>query len=164
MEWDSTGRPSYPTYWMMMARTAALRADCTRAQFGCVIVDTHNRLCSTGYNGSPPKGPSCLKGECPRGTQTFEETPSFRQGNHDYSDCVSLHAETNAIVWADKARCRGAIMYLHGGYPPCDMCWKMIRAAEIFAVVWGTPENYEMELAESYPNPMDNDNSEVINV
>lgn len=44
------------------------RADCTRRKVGAVIVEPHrHRVIGLGYNGSEPGGPSCLKGECPRG-------------------------------------------------------------------------------------------------
>lgn len=44
------------------------RADCTRRKVGAVIIasDRHN-IIGAGYNGAGPGGPSCLKGECPRG-------------------------------------------------------------------------------------------------
>jgi dCMP deaminase len=60
-------RPDFDEYYMDIAQAVAKRGDCTRRQVGAVIVDLENRIVSTGYNGTPPGGPSCLKGDCPRG-------------------------------------------------------------------------------------------------
>lgn len=133
-------RPDWDSYFHGIARAVAARADCTRAQFGAVIVDTHRRIAATGYNGSPPGAGSCLAGECPRGTKTHEEHAGLEKGNNDYSDCIALHAETNAIANADAERCRGATLYLAriDGGPvlyPCNMCAKLVVAAGISRVV-----------------------------
>lgn len=136
---ENTSRLAWDAYFLDIARAVAARADCRRAQFGAVIVDTYHRIVATGYNGSPPGGKSCLAGECPRGLKTYEEAPSFVQGNHDYSDCISLHAEINALCNSSAERCRGGTIYI--GHidgpplPPCDMCGKAILAAGIARVV-----------------------------
>lgn len=136
----ATSRPAWDAYFLDIARAVAARADCRRARFGAVIVDTHHRIVATGYNGSPPGGKSCLAGECPRGLKTHEELPGHDSGNHDYSDCISLHAECNAVANSSAERCRGATIYigrLDGDpLPPCDMCSKMIQAAGIARVVY----------------------------
>lgn len=138
--WIVYKRPSWERYFLGIARAVAARADCRRACYGAVIVDTYNRIVSTGYNGSPPGEGSCLTGDCPRGMKTYEELPGQEKGNNDYSDCISLHAETNAVCNADVARCRGATLYLariDGGPSlyPCDGCKKVILAAGITRVV-----------------------------
>jgi dCMP deaminase len=129
-------RPSWNEYFLSIAAVVATRADCRRAQCGAVIVKDH-RIVSTGYNGSPSGGPSCLAGECPRGLKTLRELPGFAQGNHDYSDCVSLHAEQNAIAYASRFDTHGATLY--STTPPCDMCSKLIKAAGITEVI--TPKD-----------------------
>lgn len=127
-------RPDWPEYFLAIAKAVSARADCRRAQYGAVIVKD-NRIISTGYNGSAPGEPSCLDGGCPRGRMGFEEMPSFLEGNHDFSNCISLHAEQNAL-----ARCReqGDTIYISGSRPapPCDMCAKLIKAAGIERVVY----------------------------
>jgi dCMP deaminase len=134
-----SSRPSWDAYFLGIAEAVAARADCRRARFGSVIVDVHKRIVATGYNGAPPGGKSCLAGECPRGLKTYEETPGHHQGNHDYSDCISLHSEANAIANADHSRCRGGTIYIARlpgePLPPCDMCGKLILAAGIARVV-----------------------------
>ena len=120
-------RPGWDDYFLGIALAVSARADCTRAQHGAVIV-RNRRIVSTGYNGSPPGGPSCLAGECPRGLLTEDELPS---NSADYSNCIALHAEQNAIAYAREP---GDTVYVTG--EPCDMCGKLIRAAGITRVVW----------------------------
>jgi dCMP deaminase len=132
-----TSRPSWDDYFMGIALAVSARGDCRRRQIGAVIVDEERRIVSTGYNGAPPGEGSCLAGDCPRG---MSNVPRFTQGNQNHSDCISLHAEQNAIAWADRSRTRGATIYLAQldgqPVPPCDMCGKLIRAAGITRVVY----------------------------
>lgn len=130
-------RPDWEEYFLGIATAVAARADCRRARYGAVIVDTANRIIGTGYNGGPSGGPSCLRGQCPRGLLSAEEMP---HNSADYSDCVAVHAETNAIAYA-RGDCRGAVMYLaeaDGAHrPPCDACSKLIMAAGLRRVITG---------------------------
>lgn len=119
-------RPGWDAYFLAIAASVSARADCTRAQHGAVIVKDR-RIVSTGYNGSPAGGASCLAGECPRGRLSKDELPS----NHaDYSNCIALHAEQNAIAYTRE---HGDTIYITG--EPCDMCSKLIKAAGIERVV-----------------------------
>lgn len=132
-------RPTWDEYFMGIAAAVALRADCRRRRIGAVIVDADRRIVSTGYNGAPSGAGSCLAGDCPRG---LSDVPSFTQGNQNHSDCISLHAEQNAIAWADRSRSQGATIYIFQlglppgkSCPPCDMCSKLLKAAGISRVV-----------------------------
>lgn len=137
-------RPDWNEYFLGICQAVLARADCVRAQHGAVITK-HNRIVSTGYNGGPSGGPSCLKGECPRGQLSYEQLGGFEKGNHDYSNCISLHAETNAIAYANRHDTQGGTIYIDAA--PCDMCLKLIRAAGIVRVVYGMPDSYQvMEL------------------
>lgn len=130
-------RPDWDDYFLGIAKAVAARADCQRAKFGAVIVDQDRRIKSTGYNGSEPGGPSCLAGQCPRGTLSRDEMPGHTEGNHDFSNCISLHAETNAIAYAGQVP--GGTIYIASidreFVTPCDMCSKLISAAGIARVV-----------------------------
>jgi dCMP deaminase len=125
-------RPDWDTYFLNIAEAVATRADCRRAQHGAVIVK-NNRIISTGYNGSPPGGKSCLAGECPRGLLSQEQLAHL---SADYTNCIALHAETNAVAFASGADTAGATIYIAGGHAPCDMCSKLLSAAGITRVVY----------------------------
>lgn len=122
-------RPDWDTYFINIAREVASRADCRRAKHGCVIVKDR-RIVATGYNGSAAGGPSCLKGECPRGLLTTEQ---LAHNSADYSNCHALHAEMNAVAHANRHDTVGATAYITGR--PCDSCGKILQAAGIEKVV-----------------------------
>lgn len=123
-------RPCWDDFFLEIANAVSRRGDCRRAQIGAVIVKNH-RIVSTGYNGTPPGGASCLKGDCPRGLIDASELP---HGYPDYSNCISLHAEQNAIAYSNRSDTIGATIYLTTA--PCDMCTKLIKAAGITGVVF----------------------------
>lgn len=133
-------RPDWDAYFLNIAKAIAWRADCRRAKFGAVIVDAEQRIKATGYNGAPRKGGSCLAGECPRGLLSRAEQPSHFDGGlgaQDFSNCISLHAEMNAVAYAGHTP--GGVIYIaaldRDHCIPCDMCGKLIKAAGIERVV-----------------------------
>lgn len=121
-------RPSFDEYFATIAKAVSLRADCTRAQHGAVIVK-NSRIVSTGYNGTPSGSViSCAAGDCPRA----ESNVAHCEG--DYDRCISVHAEANAIVYANRADTDGATIYVTG--PACRGCQKLIAAAGIVRTVF----------------------------
>lgn len=125
-------RPDWDDYFLGITKAVAERGDCIRRPTGAVIVKDH-RIVSTGYNGTPAGGLSCLAGQCPRAQS------NVLHGDPDYSNCIALHAEQNAIAYANRFDTDGATIYLTSD--PCDMCSKLIRAAGITRVVYGEPLN-----------------------
>lgn len=121
-------RPDFDSYFLDGSRWVATRADCVRRQVGAIIVDTERRIVSAGYNGSPAGQPGCLSdGACPR---AFSDVVP---GSH-YGNCIAVHAEANAIVYADHERCRGGTMYV--SHEPCHECTRLIAATGIARVVF----------------------------
>jgi dCMP deaminase len=116
-----TQRPSWDDYFMGIAEAVSLRGDCTRRQVGCVLVDEEHRIIGTGYNGAEPGGPSCLAGECPRGRSDAPRT-------EDYSNCVAIHAEANALLFA-RTSALWATAYVSSEV--CDGCKKLLRGAGV---------------------------------
>jgi dCMP deaminase len=123
-------RPDWDDYWYVVAAAISRRADCSRRRVGAVIVDSGNRIISTGYNGSPPGGPSCLAGQCPRAASNVAPGSSYDTGP---GACIALHAEQNAIIWADPQRLNGATIYVTS--QPCDGCYRLIQGVGIGRLV-----------------------------
>lgn len=124
-------RPSVDAWALGIAQAVSTRGDCTRRQVGCVILDARRRAVSIGYNGAPPGAPGCLTdGACPRGRRSHEVTPPGAA----YDDCVALHAEQNALIWADPLRLQGAVVYVSTA--PCEWCLKLLRGSGVSRVVW----------------------------
>lgn len=128
-------RPSWSEYWLGVAKAVSARADCRRAQHGAVIVTADNRIVSMGYNGAP-RGVSlsCLAGDCPRGTLSYDEVASLSSYDSGPGRCFALHAEQNAVAYGDHDRMKGGSIYVTG--KPCLQCVKIICAAEITKVVY----------------------------
>lgn len=124
-------RPLWDEYFMDIAQVVATRGDCSRRQVGAVITDTENRIVSTGYNGSYSGGPSCLAGQCPRAASGVEPGSSYDTGP---GACIAVHAEANAILFADRVRLIDGTLYITE--PPCDGCLKLIRNTNLRAVAY----------------------------
>lgn len=126
---DSRDRPDWDEYFLGIAQAVATRADCTRRKVGAVIVKDR-RIVSTGYNGAPSGAVGCLDGACPRAHSDVPPMSSYDTGA---GSCISIHAEANAIVYADGLRTVGATLYCTD--EPCDGCKRLIAAAGIENVV-----------------------------
>ena len=123
-------RPNWDDYFSSIATVVSTRADCTRRQVGAVIVDTNHRILSTGYNGAPSGQPGCLSfGACPRGLKTYDEVSALSA----YDNCISIHAEANALLYA-RTSLVGATIYIT--CEPCKDCAKLIAGAGIVKVVF----------------------------
>jgi len=155
-----TTRPSWQDYYLGIADSVAVRADCTRRRVGAIVVKD-NSIISTGYNGAPPGEPGCLSdGACPRGrhykkTRYYEYSDTMTRGDYcggcdqpwpceftvapgsSYDTgpgaCIALHAEQNALIRAGD-RSQGATLFCTE--EPCEACMRLIRGAGIEAVVW----------------------------
>jgi len=128
-------RPTWDEYFLIIAQAVATRADCTRRQVGAVIVDTEHRIISTGYNGAPAGDPGCkTAGACPRGRQGTDAVAPGSSYDTGAGSCIAVHAEANALLYADGRATRGATLYCTD--QPCDGCARLIAGAGITRVVY----------------------------
>jgi dCMP deaminase len=130
-------RPTWDETWMSMATAISLRSRCVNRQVGAVIVTKENRPMAVGYNGPPAElntepvtetlysYPNIIQREvvvddcrnwCPRGGSSDRGT--------SYSNCVSVHAEANALLFADRRDYEGGTMYVTN--PCCWDCAKLV--------------------------------------
>jgi dCMP deaminase len=101
-------------YFTILAKTASLRSTCSRRRVGAVVV-SHDRLVSTGYNGSPSGLAHCDDVGC-----MMEDGRCKR----------TIHAELNAVLRAPT----GDTIYTTD--QPCFECTKAIIAAGIRRIVF----------------------------
>lgn len=127
-------RPSWHSYFLGIARAAAARSDCTRSQVGAVVVKGH-RVRSTGYNGAPAGMAGC--GTCPRSQSAVQPLTGDYDSPGSAGACVAVHAEVNAVLYADRADVVGSTVYVTR--EPCAACTKTCRAAGVEALVWPSP-------------------------
>lgn len=113
-------RPNWDDYFMAICRIVATRSSCDRLNAGAVLVK-HNRIISTGYNGSPVGLPHC------------DDAGHLLEEGH----CVrTIHAEHNALLQAavlGSTSTQDSTMYLL--YTPCIHCCKYIVACGVKRVV-----------------------------
>lgn len=125
---------------MRVAEELGKRSRCSRGKIGCVIVAPDNRPVTMSYVGPPPRFEpanfpnnqnSCVNW-CPRSQPEHEPQPG-------YVDCVSSHAEMNALARADYSMMAGGTAYVNGAV--CWMCAKALCAAGISRVVMKVHES-----------------------
>lgn len=125
-------RQSWDETWMAMAKVISKRSTCTNRQVGCMIVDRNNRPISSGYNG-PPAGftrlPVTDTGDC----STYCPRSRASERGLDYGNCVSVHAEMNALMFSDRRDYFGGSMYVTS--PCCYDCAKAVANSGIKRVV-----------------------------
>lgn len=136
---ESVSRPEWDEVWMSFAKSIGRRSKCTRGDIGCVLVSQDNQVISASYVGPPPsfrpaviadirsdgETTSCLMW-CPR--SQLGHVPE-----EGYVDCVSSHAEMNAVARADFSRLADATAYVNGAV--CYHCAKLLSAACVKRVV-----------------------------
>ena len=132
-----TMRPSKDEYYLNIAEAVLQRSTCLRRKYGAVIVKD-DEIIATGYNGSPRGQKNCCDtGKCQR------EEKQIPHGER-YEECVSVHAEMNAIISASRRDMIGATLYLAGreadetpvaNITPCLICRRLIVNAGISKVV-----------------------------
>ncbi len=118
-------RQSWDEYFLALAAQTASRSNCSRRKVGAVIVQDR-RIRSTGYNGPPSGYGHCDAGACPRAAAR----PAMGRA---YDDCVAIHAEANALLFADHGDREGATLYSTAA--PCFTCAKLIANSGVTEVV-----------------------------
>ncbi len=116
---------------MKITDDVSLRSPDPHTKHGCVLVDTNNRIISTGYNG-PIKGLDHRLVELKR--------------PHKYN--WMIHAEDNAVLFA-KCNLDGCTAYITGH--PCADCFRRLAQAGIRRICYGdrmsaciTPEHFKV--------------------
>lgn len=111
---------SWDEYFMGVALLAAKRSKDPSTQVGACIVDEHNVILSTGYNGFPV---GC----------SDDDFPWDRSGEDTKYPYV-VHAELNAILNSGGKSLRGATLYVV--LFPCNECAKAIIQSGIREIVY----------------------------
>ena len=121
-------RPSWPEYFMSIARMVASRSTCLRRRVGAVMVKDR-RILATGYNGAPAGLAHCETAGCLRAKTAI---PSGER--HEL--CRGLHAEQNAIIQAAYHGISIAGATLFCTNKPCVICIKMLINAGVQQIVY----------------------------
>lgn len=114
---------NWDEYFMGVALLSAQRSKDPNRQVGCCIVDSINRILSTGYNGFPT---GC----------SDDEYPWNREGE-DTKYLYVVHAEINAILNYRGKIPENSRMYITTF--PCNECAKAIIQSGISEVIYLEP-------------------------
>ncbi len=131
-----TTRPSWPEYFMSIARLVATRSTCLRREVGAVLVKD-KRILATGYNGAPTGIIHCKDTGCLR------EKLKIKSGER-HELCRGLHAEQNVIIQAAYYGAMTKGTTLHSTHMPCIICSKMLINAGVEKIFF----------LDGYPDPL----------
>lgn len=131
-------RPSWPEYFMSIAKIVGKRSTCLRRHVGAIIVKD-KRILATGYNGAPAGLRHCEEVGCLR-----QDTSVPSGERHEL--CRGLHAEQNAIIQAAYHGISIAGSTFYCTNKPCVICSKMIINAGIKKIVY--EDGYDDPLAD----------------
>lgn len=121
------------TYFMGIAHSVALKSKDPNTKVGAVIVDSGNRIISTGYNGFLPNFPD-------------NEENWSRPRKYD----LVIHAELNAVLYARQPM-DGCAVYCT--LQPCKDCTKALLASGIKNIFYS--ESRHDKIAEELINNSD---------
>ena len=123
-------RPSFDETYMRMARTLSLRGTCPRRQVGVILAAPDHTIAGGGYNGAPKGMPHCNESGC------------IIKDNH----CVRvIHAEDNALWYADKSRIRDGVMYVYNAAPCYPCAQRILREGLAEVHCWVPDGTYDDE-------------------
>lgn len=113
-------------YLALCEHGAQLFSTCAKRQYFAVVLDQTGRIVGTGYNGAPSGAVHCVDGGCPR---LGDASPS----GTTYDNCVSNHAEANALMYSDFTARQGGTIVVNG--TPCWGCAKLIAGSGLARLV-----------------------------
>lgn len=120
-------RPNNDEYFMRIASQVALRGTCARRVVGCVIVDVHNNIMSTGYNSVASGLPHCAQKPC---------AGAGAKSGTDLHLCEARHAEDVALM---KCPNINAIHTVYSTTEPCAGCTRRLLDTSCKRVVFAEP-------------------------
>lgn len=127
-----------------IARVIAKKSKDPSTKVGAVIVDSENRIVSTGYNGFVSKNDEKY--------MTFERPMKYH---------LTIHAEMNALLFA-KQDLTGKIMYVT--HSPCSECLKHILQCRVRTVFYAELYNADDEHKEAIKRLILSTGAKIINI
>ena len=123
-----------PVRLMRWAEDVASDSTCAKIKVGAVLVTPRGQVISTGFNGTPPGHEHCKTHfSGPRSREALGEDEFLRQHSR-FSMERELHAEENAITFADPTKLIGSSLFCT--WSPCWSCAKTILTRGITVVYY----------------------------
>ena len=123
---SNDSRPSWDKYFMDMAIVVSSRSPDPKKKVGAVLVDSRNRIISTGYNAFP--------------AGFLEKDVDWT--DRDFVKDGVIHAEVNTILYS-MSKYDNAVLYTT--LSPCSECFKIIAGARIKKIYYKEEYNKNIE-------------------
>lgn len=127
-------RPTRDQYFIDMVKVVATRGACVRRKTGCILVNKHNHVIATGYNGKPAGLANCLDSPC---------SGACADSGTKLDECEAIHAEANALIQCNDTQ---AIHTAYCTTAPCIHCVKMLLNTSVQRIVF--IDDYPHEISE----------------
>lgn len=114
-------RPTIGETLLNIAHVWSKRGTCCKRQVGAIIVDDHNHVLASGYNGQPHGDKHCTI-----------DNPCIAFTNPTLS-CNAIHAEINALIRCNDVDKAFTIFITEA---PCEKCMLAIRNTAIKYVIY----------------------------
>lgn len=108
-------------------------SNCSVRRYAAALIGPLGLIQSAGGNRTPVGMARCGEGGCPRAEH--EVTPGV-----DHSDCVSMHAEAEALMGCDPDIRFGSTLVVTG--PPCFECAKLVAGSDVKRIVFRYAPGY----------------------
>ncbi len=108
---------SWLVYFASLSLLVSSRSPCERLHVGCVLIDSNNRILSTGYNGFLRRA----------------KHESIVRDNHEQA---IVHAEQNAVSHAAKSGISLEKSTAYITHYPCVNCFKILIAAGVTRIYY----------------------------
>jgi len=127
-------RPNKVDYFLNIAKLVSTRATCSRRKVGCVLINEHNHIIATGYNGVGAGMPHCEGDNLCPGAQL--------SSGSGLDQCQAIHAEQNALL-----QCRDVqeIKVAFCTTKPCIHCMKMLLNTSCEIIIYDQDYGHNTE-------------------
>lgn len=115
--------PNWDEYFLNLCDIVSTRSKDPSTQHGSVIVDSHNKIVSTGYNGSAR-------------TIKDEDINWDRSVKYDWV----IHSEENSLWAAERRNLEDCRIYITG--KPCSRCMLRIAHSGIKKIIYGDRSSF----------------------
>lgn len=154
-------RPDLDHWMLELASVVAKRSTCLRRAVGCILVDSHGHVLSTGYNGVAAGMPHCNSpmhsDKCSKcGTELVSSNMCLKCGHvnlapppepsypnacsgarspsgQNLDGCQAIHAEQNALL---QCRDVNSIVACYVTTSPCLTCTKLLMNTSCSRIVF----------------------------
>lgn len=141
-------RISFDHTAMKIAAVMSERSTCFRRSVGAVLVDSHNRIISTGYNGVSSGSMHCNEFQVTGGERIYKHLCNGYNSlsGQNLDKCEAIHAEQNALMACHDMF---AIVTCYVTVSPCMHCAKMLRNTSCKRIVFAS-EYSDAQIIKSY--------------